>query len=343
MKCTCRDCGKIMDQDKGMGVNIINPWIPDKGFSLCDDCREKHGDNIVSCEHCTDLTERKFLSAKLVPLGFTACPGCGRDIFTGKSAIEYETMTCKKCGRLILDPDNEARVLNGGTENECYACNTCFDSMWEDGSITKCEGCGTWFEVGNLHGDSEVEDFMPCPVCGKDICEGYTREEAAAQMAERKSSTLNTAINYIYVNKNGDIQHNREVLRGTLSADQRQLFLLWKNEAPSFIPRQIGLPEIRFAYTPNKFDVAWFRLLSFEGGILEAPTVNLTVDDFFKKYQDGIYGGWDDTLWLNQPAQHKCHNCGCLLTEETDGIHKGLFGSQNVAWCDDCDQKLFVN
>lgn len=342
MKCTCRDCGKVMDQERGEVINIVNPWIPDEGYDLCDTCLEKHGEAIISCEHCTDLTERKFLSAKLVPLGFVECPGCGHDVFTGKTAIEYKTMTCKKCGRLIFDPENKARILNEGQEDECYACNICFDAMWEEGSITKCEGCGTWFEVTTLHRDAEVEDFLPCPVCGHDVCEGYTREEAIALMNERELRTGNTAITYVYVNKNGDVQHNREVLPGVLSRDQRELFLKLKNEAPSFIPCQIGLPEVRFLYTPNKFDVAWFRLHSLEGNVLERPTVMLSVDDFFRKYQEAMQYGWVDTLWHNRAVQHRCCNCGKLLTEDVHVIHKGAIGSRNVAWCDKCDKTMFA-
>lgn len=185
MKCKCRDCGRVIDQDAGEEVCIVNPCVADESFDLCSDCLEQQGDSIVSCEGCTERIERRLLTARLVPSGFVECPYCNRDVFSGRTLKEYAKATCSECGRPIRDPYEE-RVINFGLPEARKICNSCFGSMWDAGTITKCESCGEWYEPRLLHGAEDIDDFMPCPSCGKDVCEGYTREEAAQLMNERK-------------------------------------------------------------------------------------------------------------------------------------------------------------
>lgn len=98
--------------------------------------------------------------------------------------------TCKACGGPAMkdEYDFEHSVINPGTEAEYRLCNSCFDAKWDTNEITKCAGCGAWWDTGFVARDPDVDDFAACPECGKDICEGYSREEAIRLMEERKPS-----------------------------------------------------------------------------------------------------------------------------------------------------------
>ena len=186
MKCKCKDCGKTIDQDAMEPALVVNPTDPEHCFVLCEKCREKRGFTIIGCEHCTDLTEAIRLQEAESPEGFTPCPSCGNDIYTGMPKAEYKTVRCHKCGKIIHNPEEDGRILNEGTANEHIVCEPCFDSMWDMSQIVKCESCGCWYENGTLSKDPDVEDFTPCPKCGADVCEGYTRKDAIELMLERR-------------------------------------------------------------------------------------------------------------------------------------------------------------
>lgn len=91
---------------------------------------------------------------------------------------------CSECG-CEFDPNEQetlsARTINDGTPSRRFVCDSCFDSLWEDGKIVCCAHCGNWFEDELLfHIKSEEiggDTFMPCPSCGHDLIEGDTREE----------------------------------------------------------------------------------------------------------------------------------------------------------------------
>ena len=90
-------------------------------------------------------------------------------------------MICKKCGRII--PDGEEHNINAGTDRAYHVCEICFESMWDADDITKCNGCGEWYEydipknIGQFGGDS----FVPCPSCGRDIVDGMDIAERLAE------------------------------------------------------------------------------------------------------------------------------------------------------------------
>lgn len=87
--------------------------------------------------------------------------------------------TCAKCGRIMNDSEDLIYIVNEGTDKQYVECETCHDDEWERNNIILCDGCGRWFTTDMLHSE-EVKPghtFCPCPVCGKDIVEGETREE----------------------------------------------------------------------------------------------------------------------------------------------------------------------
>ena len=202
MKCQCTDCKKTIDQEAFEPAMVVNSADPKNSFVLCKSCLEKRGNGIVACRNCTDLTEVFRLEHKKKPLGFTPCPSCGKDVYTAQLAEEYKTARCKECNTVIFDQEEDVRIINEGTDKEYVACEPCFDSMWDMNAITKCSGCGRWYENGVLHTDPNVEDFTPCPVCGLDIIEGYSKEEAMSRMNERKAKTPVKSLH--------EAQHRRE-------------------------------------------------------------------------------------------------------------------------------------
>lgn len=102
--------------------------------------------------------------------------------------------TCKKCGATI-EPDEE-RIINEKTDSAYPVCESCFESMWDKDEITKCEGCGNWYEYDKLESEGEVggDSFVPCPSCGRDIVDGLTREERLTEELEPASSWAVTCV-----------------------------------------------------------------------------------------------------------------------------------------------------
>lgn len=186
MKCKCKDCGKTIEQDAMEPAFVVNPADPEHCFVLCEECREKRGFTIISCEHCTELSEAVRLQETNSPEGFTPCPSCGHDVYSGKQKEDYTAVKCRKCGKIIHLPDEDGRVINEGLASEYIVCEPCFDSMWDLNQIVKCDGCGRWYENGALVKDPDVADFTPCPNCGVDVCEGYSRADAIELMRERQ-------------------------------------------------------------------------------------------------------------------------------------------------------------
>ena len=87
--------------------------------------------------------------------------------------------TCAKCGRIMNDSEDLIYIVNEGTDKQYVECETCHDDEWERNNIILCDGCGRWFTTDMLHSEEVTpgHTFCPCPVCGKDIVEGETREE----------------------------------------------------------------------------------------------------------------------------------------------------------------------
>lgn len=87
--------------------------------------------------------------------------------------------TCAKCGRIMNDSEDLIYIVNEGTDKQYVECEICHDDEWERNNIILCDGCGRWFTTDMLHSEEVTpgHTFCPCPVCGKDIVEGETREE----------------------------------------------------------------------------------------------------------------------------------------------------------------------
>lgn len=101
---------------------------------------------------------------------------------------------CLTCGAVIDAADcyekhgeiycDGCTIINVGTEREAVICDTCADSMANNGEIIMCEACGEYWSVDMLH-DEELDEentFTPCPACHCDIVEGMTREEMMEEM-----------------------------------------------------------------------------------------------------------------------------------------------------------------
>lgn len=90
---------------------------------------------------------------------------------------------CAECGNPFTLDDcelPEPRTINDGTEHERIVCDSCFESMWDNGDIVNCISCGGWFEpsVAPSYAEEIGDDiFTQCPNCGKDMIDGRTREE----------------------------------------------------------------------------------------------------------------------------------------------------------------------
>lgn len=86
---------------------------------------------------------------------------------------------CAVCGRVINEDEDTVYTINEGTDREYIECEQCHDQEWEVNAITNCEGCGRWFSTDILQSEEVApgHTFCPCPVCGKDVVDGLTKEE----------------------------------------------------------------------------------------------------------------------------------------------------------------------
>ena len=86
---------------------------------------------------------------------------------------------CAVCGRVINEDEDAVYTINEGTDREYIECEQCHDQEWEVNAITNCEGCGRWFSTDILQSEEVApgHTFCPCPVCGKDVVDGLTKEE----------------------------------------------------------------------------------------------------------------------------------------------------------------------
>lgn len=86
---------------------------------------------------------------------------------------------CAVCGRVMNEDEDTVYAINEGTDREYIECEQCHDQEWEVNAITNCEGCGRWFSTDILQSEEVApgHTFCPCPVCGKDVVDGLTKEE----------------------------------------------------------------------------------------------------------------------------------------------------------------------
>ncbi len=73
----------------------------------------------------------------------------------------------------------DTRLINRGIEGkELRICTSCADEACNNGKIIQCGACGESFTADVLHDEAICgHSFTACPVCGKDVVEGLTRED----------------------------------------------------------------------------------------------------------------------------------------------------------------------
>ena len=95
---------------------------------------------------------------------------------------------------------------------------------------------------------------------------------------------MNTIINYQYRDASNWKQHNEAIVQGTLTEEQIDTIINCLEDGEYFIPRQIGLPEIRFAEICED-DHCWFELDRAGFEITErCPTVQLTAKEVVGRF-----------------------------------------------------------
>lgn len=109
----------------------------------------------------------------------------------------------------------------------------------------------------------------------------------------------NTLITYLYRDGCNYKQWNEAVLCGKITKKQIAAILSCLDEGLYFIPRQVGLEEIRFSgYDPDS-DHAWFELTSDDFQTVDRPaTSDLSVSDLTDAFQKAAEDGWDELAYL---------------------------------------------
>lgn len=104
-----------------------------------------------------------------------------------KRGAKMDHIICKTCGKVISEDKFEIDFpVNVGTDSEYDQCEVCHDASVESGEIIQCQSCGEWFTPNKLH-DERITDkhtFTPCPYCGDDFFEGYSRDELTEGLVE---------------------------------------------------------------------------------------------------------------------------------------------------------------
>lgn len=124
---------------------------------------------------------------------------------------------------------------------------------------------------------------------------------------------VNTKITYIYTPAVGMSLFPKEyaatptiktevIINGRLTEDQIDRICSYLEYGESFIPRQVGLPEIRLAtLNPDpQSDHAWF-ILRRDGFTKtnELPTIKMSAEELLSNFIKADDDGWDPLLWEN--------------------------------------------
>lgn len=97
-------------------------------------------------------------------------------------------VACKICGEKIEYNDiMSAVVINKGMDSQHVLCHSCLCEAQNNGKVIQCESCGENYTADALH-DEEIfgNSFTMCPSCGKDVVDGFTREEFVAEYRPRR-------------------------------------------------------------------------------------------------------------------------------------------------------------
>lgn len=106
---------------------------------------------------------------------------------------------------------------------------------------------------------------------------------------------MNTKITYLYRDAANWKKLNIAVVSGVITEPQKDIIMSHLYEGEYFIPRQVGLPELRFSKITD-LDHCWFELSrnSFEA-TNESPTEIINVDELVQRFRTVQ---WDDNIQL---------------------------------------------
>lgn len=105
---------------------------------------------------------------------------------------------------------------------------------------------------------------------------------------------VNTRINYLYRDADNYKKYQSVIVKGEFTSCQILEMESLLNEGMYFIPRQVGLPEVRFP-EPSSADHCWFE---WEGTETTAddPTEEITAAELYKNFEK-VAGKWDDVTF----------------------------------------------
>ena len=107
----------------------------------------------------------------------------------------------------------------------------------------------------------------------------------------------NTKIYYLYRDASNYKKGNEAIVEGAITQEQIDTIMDCLDEGEYFIPKQVGLPEVRFDKITED-DHCWFELDKYGFTATdEEPTVRMTIDELVEKFK-AASGNWDDSKLL---------------------------------------------
>ncbi len=113
----------------------------------------------------------------------------------------------------------------------------------------------------------------------------------------------NTQIDYLYRDGSNYKRFNSVIIRGLLTEEMRKRIKKCLDSGEYFVPRQVGLPEIRVSDTRNEDDGAFFEWMYMDNDgnpdvtYTEAePTIDLSAEELVSNFE--AVEEWDTESWL---------------------------------------------
>ncbi len=111
---------------------------------------------------------------------------------------------------------------------------------------------------------------------------------------------MNTIIQYLYRDASNYKKWNEVIIRGELSSEQLERIEACLFDGEYFVPRSVGLPEVRITDYRTDDDHCWFEwaVCDVEMEFTEAcPTVDMSADELVERFEQ--VSQWDETGWMN--------------------------------------------
>ena len=107
-------------------------------------------------------------------------------------------MKCAFCGKEIDELDF-AREINPSTPKAYHVCELCYDDLCVNNEVVACFSCGAAFDAGFEIAAEHFgeQSFYPCPSCGNDITEGFSRSEAITEAINLAEYRVTEAKKYL--------------------------------------------------------------------------------------------------------------------------------------------------